>query len=59
MKAREFDKVEHIKKHAELEGRIAYFTAERDIQVKDRVRLEKELAVVTREKQQLAAKLEA
>jgi hypothetical protein len=59
MKAKELDKVEHIKKQAELEGRIAYFTAEREVQVKDRVRLEKELAAITREKQQLFSKLEA
>lgn len=53
MKAREYDKVDYIKRHAELESKIAYFTAEKELHLKDKLRQEKEILSLGRDKQQL------
>jgi ABC-type Mn2+/Zn2+ transport system ATPase subunit len=58
MKAREYDKVDYIKKHAEQESRIGYLTQERELIVKEKLRLEKDLVAMGREKQQLVSRLE-
>jgi hypothetical protein len=59
MKAREYDKVDYIKRHAELEAKIAYFTAEKELHLKEKLRLEKDVVALGRDKQQLQSKLDS
>lgn len=50
VKAKEYDKVDMIKKQADMETRVAYYLAEKDLNQKDKIRLEKDLVALTREK---------
>jgi BMFP domain-containing protein YqiC len=50
MKAKHFDKLDLIKRAADLEARITFLTAEKDVAVKERNRLELDLSKLKREK---------
>jgi hypothetical protein len=50
IKAKEYDKVDFIKKNAELEARVAYLMAEKEIITKERNRLDIDINKVKREK---------
>ncbi len=58
IKASHFDKIDLIKRVADLEGRITYLTAERDLAVKERNRLELDLSKLRREKHSLTTQLQ-
>lgn len=51
IKAKEYDKVDFIKKMAELEARITYFSSEKDIYSKEKIRMDKEIITLGRDKQ--------
>jgi BMFP domain-containing protein YqiC len=51
MKAKHFDKLDLIKRAADLEARITFITAEKDVAIKERNRLELDLSKLKREKQ--------
>lgn len=50
IKAKEYDKVDFIRKTAELEAKITYLKAEKEVFTKDKFRLESEKAISNREK---------
>ena len=50
IKAKEYDKVDFIRRNAELEAKITYLKAEKDVFTKDKIRLESEKANSNREK---------
>lgn len=58
LKASHFDKIDLIKRVTDLEGRITYLTAERDLAVKERNRLELDFAKLKREKHSLQTHLQ-
>ena len=53
IKAKEYDKVDFIKVNAELEARVSFLTAEKEIITKERNRVEIENNKIKREKSQL------
>ena len=53
IKAKEYDKVDFIKANAELEARVSFLTAEKEILTKERNRVEIENNRIKREKSQL------